>query len=101
MSQHYDVRYLRTAQQDLLDIVGYVGRDNPEAAISLLQQLDQAITNLSSYPLLGNMPKDERLRRLGYRVLVVGRYLVFYVIKGRIVQIRRVIHGSRQYSFLL
>jgi hypothetical protein len=37
---------------------------------------------------------------MGYRMLVVDKYLVFYVVK-KIIQIRRVIHGARRYSFLL
>jgi len=34
-------------------------------------------------------------------VLVVGDYLVFYVVVRRKVQIRRVLHGARRYDFLL
>ena len=34
-------------------------------------------------------------------MLVVDDYLVFYVITGRTVQVRRVIHGARRYEFLL
>jgi len=33
--------------------------------------------------------------------LVVDKYLVFYVVKSKTVQIRRVIHGARQYEFLI
>jgi hypothetical protein len=33
--------------------------------------------------------------------LVVDKYLVIYVLKSKKVQIRRVIHGARKYSFLL
>jgi plasmid stabilization system protein ParE len=47
------------------------------------------------------VPKDDRLKKLGYRMLIVGKYLVFYVVKANTVQIRRIIHGARQYSFLL
>ncbi len=101
MSQTYEIRYLSTAQRDLLDIFEYIRRDNPTAAESLLEQIDASISNLSTHPLMGTVPKDERLHRLGYRMLIIGRYLVFYVIKGEIVQIRRVLHGARQYQFLL
>jgi plasmid stabilization system protein ParE len=30
----------------------------------------------------------------GYRVLVVDSYLVFYIVRGRTVEVHRVIHGS-------
>src|SRR5262245_2757468 len=101
MSRTYTIRYLPTAQQDLLDIFTYIMQDNPEAAASLLEKFDQSIANLAAHPLLGSQPKDERLRQLGYRMLVVDKYLVFYVVKAEIVQIRRILHSARQYQFLL
>jgi len=33
--------------------------------------------------------------------LVIGNYLVFYVIKGKTVEIRRILHGQRRYDFLI
>ena len=50
---------------------------------------------------IGVIPKDARLKKLGYRILIIGKYLVFYVVKTNTVQIRRIIHGARQYRFLL
>ena len=91
MTKPYDIRYLRTAERDLIDIFEYIKKDNSAAAFSQL-----ALT-----PLLGAIPKDERLKRLGYRMLIVDKYLVFYVVKNKAVQIRRIIHGARRYSFLL
>ena len=34
-------------------------------------------------------------------MLIIESYLVFYVIKSESVQVRRIIHGARQYGFLL
>ena len=41
----------------------------------------------------------ERLQSL-IELYRIGDYLVFYVIKSKIVQIRRIIHGARNYGFL-
>ncbi len=101
MNRVYAIRYLRTAQQDLVEIFDYIARDDPTAAAALLDTFDQAIARLATHPFLGSVPKDERLHRLGYRMFVVGKYLVFYVVKSETVQIRRILHGSRQYQFLL
>ena len=95
------IRYLSTAQNDLDDIFAYILKDQPSAAASLLENFDSAISQLAFNPELGVVPKDERLKKLGYRILIVGKYLIFYVVTGKTVQIRRVIHGARQYSFLL
>lgn len=50
---------------------------------------------------MGQIPKDNRLQSLKYRILVIDSYLVFYVVKDTIVEIRRILHGKRRYSFLL
>ena len=101
MSRNYGIRYLRTAEKDLDDIFEYIRKDKPSAAISLLEKFDKSISKLASNPFLGSIPKDDRLKKLGYRMLIVENYLVFYVVKTRTVQIRRIIHGARRYSFLL
>ena len=101
MKDSFQIRYLRTAERDLDEIFDYILRGNPTAAADLLDKFDKAISNLSQTPKLGVIPKDDRLKKLGYRMLVVDRYLVFYVIKNRTVQIRRIIHGARRYGFLL
>lgn len=101
MKKPYGIRYLRTAERDLNDIFEYIKKDKPSAAVSLLERFDKSISQLASNPFLGIIPKDERLKNLGYRMLVVDPYLVFYIVKTRTVQIRRIIHGARRYGFLL
>jgi plasmid stabilization system protein ParE len=101
MISPFKIRYLSTAENDLDDIFTYILKDKPSAAASLLKNFDGSNSQLAFNPELGVVPKDERLKKLGYRILVAGKYLIFYVIKGKTVQIRRVIHGARQYSFLL
>jgi len=101
VSPLFTIRYLSTAQRDLIEIFEYIKKDRPEAALALLDKFDKSIAQRAANPKLGIIPKDERLKRLGYRVLVVDKYLVFYVLKSKKVQIRRVIHGARKYSFLL
>jgi len=101
MSEAYEIRYLSTAEKDLIDIFEYIKQDNPAAAISQFEKFDKSVSQLALNPFLGVIPKDERLEKLGYRMLIVDKYLVFYVIKTETVQIRRIIHGDRRYSFLL
>ena len=100
MSGRYEIRYLRTAEGDLEEIFDYIERDDPSAAAAMLEKFDGAISRLADNPHLGVAPRDDRLRRLGYRILIIGDYLVFYVVKSKTVQIRRIIHGARNYRFL-
>jgi toxin ParE1/3/4 len=101
MNRLFEIRYLQTAVDDLEEIFDYIIKDSPSAAASILDRFDLSIAKLSTNPKIGLIPKDERLKKLGYRMLIVDKYLIFYVIKGNCIQVRRVIHGVRQYEFLI
>lgn len=101
MSEKYSIRYLSTAEKDIEDIFNYICQDNPSAAQDLLEKFDEKIYKLASHPFLGKIPNDIRLKRLGYRILTIDNYLVFYVVKTTTIQIRRIIHGARRYRFLV
>ena len=101
-TEKFSIEYLPIAENDIEDIVNYISTDNPSVGGKIMDEFDVTISKLSSFPKMGSLPKDERLQRLGYRVLVIGNYLVFYTIKEeKIVEIRSIFHGSRKYSFLL
>lgn len=101
MTDRYEIEYLPVAQEDLTEIFDYIRTDSPQAASEFVDRVDEAISQLAEFPFLGSIPRDDRLGRMGYRVLVIDRYLVFYVVMDRTVEIRRMIHGTRRYSFLL
>src|SRR5271157_3217506 len=101
MVENFRIEYLPIAQEDLNDIIDYIQKDNPDAAELFADRLDKAVSNLARFPKSAHVPNDERLQNLGYRMLVIDKYLVFYFIKENLVEIRRIIHGSRRYSFLL
>ena len=92
--------YLPAAERDLSEIVEYISRNSPSAALSLLEKIDEDISRLAEFPQIGKTPKDSRLQELGYKMLVIKNYLVFYVLKQNTVEIRRVIHGKRRFEFL-
>ncbi len=97
----HPIKYLRTAQKDLLEILDYIAQDNVNAATRLVDEIEEKIGALERHPGIGALPNDPVLRSKGYRVLVIGNYLVFYVVKNKAVEIRRVLHAKRDYRYLL
>ena len=95
------IRYLPVAVRDMEEIFDYICQDNREAALKLLDKMDESIFKLSNLPFIGPIPKDIHLENKGYRILIVEEYLIFYVVKENAVEIRRILHGKRRYSFLL
>ncbi len=98
----YPISITEVAEQDLSDIVEYIANDSPMAALKLADEIERSILQLEDFPLIGVIPKNRRLTRQGYRMLIVEGYLVFYVLlDDDTVEIRRILSCKREYKFLL
>ncbi|AGL02437.1 type II toxin-antitoxin system RelE/ParE family toxin [Desulfoscipio gibsoniae] len=98
----YPINITEAAVQDLAEIIDYIANDNSAAALKLVDKIEQNILQLEDFPLIGAIPKNRRLTRQGYRILIVDNYLVFYVLlNNETIEIRRIISGKRDYKFLL
>ena len=101
MTNKYTLRYLPVAVDDLISIFDWLADDSPTNAAVFAEKLDQRIGNLQTHPFLGHIPHDEKLKNSGYRILVIESYLVFYIVRGKTVEIHRVVHGSRNLEDIL
>ena len=97
----YKVKIYPAAKQDLLDIIDYLNTLSPDAALRYYDLLTEEIVGLSYMPERCPHPRDLALAAKGYRCLIVKKYLVFYVVEGDTVQIRRILYGRRDYASLL
>jgi toxin ParE1/3/4 len=97
----YAIRLLQAAEDDLRGIVTYIALDNPAAATDLVDKIENSLSGLSSFPLLGQIPNEEALAGMGYRFLTVKNYLIFYTVEGQVIWVHRIIHGARNYTSLL
>jgi len=95
------VRVLKRAQNDLLAIQEYISRDDPTAANSWLRGVLALLGKLENFANRGAVAKDPRLKRLGYRYMLHGEYIVFYKVSASQVRVYRVLHGRRLYKHLL
>ena len=101
MPVRYSIRYLPVADSDLLEIFDFIALDSPNRALSYLEKLDKRVGLLEHNPELGRIPRNQKLREFGYRVLIVESYLFFYIIRGQLIEIHRVVHGSRNLDDLI
>jgi addiction module RelE/StbE family toxin len=97
----YKLLIYPAAQQDLTDIVNYISLSALEAALCQYDNIIEKIGHLKSFPASCPLLKNTALRARGYRNLIVNNYIVFYVIISKTVQIRRILHGARDYEHLL
>ena len=99
--ERYKVKIYPPAQQDLQEIVDYLNTLSPGAALRYYDKLTEEIASLSTMPERCPRPRDLALAAKGYRYLIVENYLIFYVVSGGTVQIRRILYGRRDYRALL
>ena len=97
----YKIKIFPTAKQDLEEVIGYLNTLSPDTALKYYDLLVEEITSLSKMPERCPKPKDLALAAKGYRYLIVKNYLVFYVVLGDTVQIRRILYARRDYRSLL
>ncbi len=97
----YQIRFLRVAEEDFTEIISFIADDNPTAAIAIADKIGKNIELLSENPMLGRVPRDEDIKNLGYRYIIVQNYIVFYTIEERTIFIHRILHGARNYRTLL
>lgn len=100
-SNKYSVRLLSIAEQDLADLMSYLAAENVRAAAELLDHIEARLQALQSHPFVGRVPHNAKLTALGYRVLIIDNYLVFYKVKGNVVLVHRILHGARDLLRLL
>ena len=99
----YSYAFSPLAERDLDEIFEYISLElsSPKAALDLIGSIQTAVENACVFPFSRPLLRDKVLRDKGYRLLVVKRFNLFYVVEGQTVIIRRVMHGRRNYESLL
>ncbi len=83
------------AEADLIDIAVYIAQDNPDRALSFVEQLEDQCLGLGKNPYMG-APRPEL--GIGVRIWPHGRYLICYIPSPEAVTIGRVLHSSLDIS---
>ncbi|WP_080873649.1 type II toxin-antitoxin system RelE/ParE family toxin [Oceanobacillus timonensis] len=103
MNTHYKVIYLPLAVSDLRNIVDYIQNTlkAPEAAIELVNHLDNSIARLEQFPYSCRVYQPAKELEDEYRLLQVKNYIVFYTVKNDKVMIHRVVYSKMDLTKVL
>lgn len=99
--EQYRVKIYAAAAHDFIKITDYINTFSQDAAERFHSLITERIASLSQMPERCPLVRNPSLRFRGYRSLIVGDYLVFYVISGKLVQIRRILSGKQDYEWML
>lgn len=101
----YQIIITEPAELDIAEATRYIAKElqNPAAANSLLDDIENSIASLKNMPERHAIIKNERLLSLGFRYLAVNNYLVFYIIREdtKSVTIERFLHCRRDWNHII
>ena len=100
-SSTYDVLLYPSAESDLYDIKQYFEQVLKTSPTHLFQNFYDAIEYLEKNPFMYPLVKDPYLNQLGYHMIPIDNFLVFYIVTGNEVQIHRFLYGKRNYMEIL
>ena len=93
------VDFTPEAETDLEAISDYIARENPERALTFIQEVRDRCAALSDFP--ERFPLVARYERRRVRHVTHGKYLIFYRVDPDAVLILHILHGARDYRPLL
>lgn len=104
LEREYKVVFLPLAEDDLTEIISYISHQlqNPASARSVLNRIRDAIFERSKAPESYQIFESGKNRSdVYYRINVGKSYSIFYIVKGEIMEIRRILYSARDIKSLL
>lgn len=86
-----------SSRDDLREILEYIARDNPGAALRHVERLEEACWMLAKNSQMGTARDD---LRPNLRAWSVGKYVIFFRPATDGIDVVRVVHGARDYGML-
>lgn len=101
----YDLEYLPSALEDMVDIVRYISDElkNPQAAYKLAEKFSASGESIAAFPYSNPAYIPVRALKHEYRKLLIENYTMFYWVDEdkETVVIARVIYSKRNYKLLI
>lgn len=95
-NEKYKLRYLPLFEQDLIQTVSYITNvlKNTDAAEKLVNDIEDAIQERLEY-LLAFEPFPSKKRDYPYYRIYIRNYVIYYVVIGNVMEVRRFLYGAR------
>ena len=93
----YTLRYLPLFEQDLMDAATYIAfvLKNEDAALRLIADVEAAILKRLGAPLSYEPYHSTKKRDYPYYRIYVRNYVIYYVVIGNVMEVRRLLYGAR------
>ena len=101
--KHYELRILPLFEEDLNEIVDYITLRlrNPLAAEALVDAVEAAIAERLPSAEAFEQFHSKKERRYPYYRIPVKNYMIFYVVIGQVMEVRRILYARRNWKELI
>ena len=95
--KHYKLRFLPLFEDDLSEIVDYIAihLQNPMAADQLVDAVQEAIQERTSCAESFEPYHSAKERQYPYYRIYVKNFVIFYVVIGDVMEVRRILYNRR------
>lgn len=95
-NEKYKLQYLPLFEQDLIQTISYITNvlKNTDAAEKLVNDVEDAIQERLEYPLAFE-PFPSKKRDYPYYRIYIRNYVIYYVVIGDVMEVRRFLYGAR------
>ena len=103
LMKDYKLTYLPLFSKHLNEIVCYIADElrNPQAAARLIDDVESAVRKRLHMPEAAAPYPSTRERALPYYPIYVRGYIVFYVVVGDTMEVRRILYSRRNIAEIL
>ena len=104
MPDEYSLEFLPSATNDMIEIISsFVMFESKKGAIRIKNKMTKAAEQIHIFPYSGVTVHDNKLAKLGFRMIVIEKYLMFYKIfeEDKKIVIYRVLNGKTNYPALM
>ena len=100
MDNQFILRYLPLFEKDLASTCNHIAikLQNPAAALRLVDDTEKAILERLVNPLWFPPYRSVKDRKQPYYTIKIRNFLVFYVVIGNIMEVRRFVYSKRNLS---
>lgn len=98
--KHYELRILPLFEADLNEIVDYITYrlKNPIAAENFIDAVEKAINERLPFAESFEPYHSSRERRYPYYRIHVNNFVIFYVVIGNVMEVRRILYSRRNWK---
>lgn len=101
----YQIVMTDCANAQLMELGAYIAQESGsvEVALQVMTQMEDAVNRLENTPHIGALPRAAQIRKRGYRVLIVGSYLILYLCDDntKTITVHHIVHCKQDYEKVL